>query len=401
MTQQIGRSDAETELALIAYRGDEVAPIALEEYGARLHRARQQMAEQDIDVLLLTASSNLSYFTGVDWHPSERFFGALIFRDRPTLYVVPAFEAPRLAAMLAEEAPMLLWEEGADPYALVRDALTEVALARGAIALDEQAPYFVADHLARQLNGATLHPATPITAVCRMCKSPSEIAIIRHAMALTLVVQRHAARILRAGISASEVVAFIDTAHRKIAGHPSTFCIVSFGEATAYPHGGGAGQSLQEGDMVLIDTGTCLHGYHSDITRSYVFGVPSERQRTIWAIEKEAQAAAFAAARPGVPCEAVDQAARQVLEAHGLGPGYAVPGLPHRTGHGLGLDIHEHPYLVEGNRTPLAPGMCFSNEPMICIYGEFGVRLEDHFYMTAEGPCWFTEPAKALDAPFP
>lgn len=401
MTQQIGGSDAETELAHIVYRGDDVAPIAAEEYAARVARARQLMAEQDIDVLLLTATSNLRYFTGVDWHPSERFFGALIFQDRPTLYVVPAFEAPRLAAIVGREAPMLLWEEGADPYALVQDTLVDTTLAGGAIALDEQAPYLVADQLTRRLDRARLHPATPITVACRMCKSPSEIAIIRHAMTLTLTVQRHAARILRPGISANEVVAFIDAAHRKIAGHPSTFCIVSFGEATAYPHGGGAGQSLQQGDMVLIDTGTCVHGYHSDITRSYVFGAPTERQRAIWAIEKEAQAAAFTAARPGVPCEAVDCAARQVLEAHGLGPGYAVPGLPHRTGHGLGLDIHEHPYLVEGNDTPLASGMCFSNEPMICIYGEFGVRLEDHFYMTPDGPRWFTEPAHTLDAPFP
>jgi len=152
--------------------------------------------------------------------------------------------------------------------------------------------------------------------------------------------------------------------------------------------------------MVLIDVGATIDGYQSDITRSYVFGEPSERHREIWNLEKAAQAAAFEAAQVGVPCGRVDDAARAVIEAAGLGPDYAVPGLPHRTGHGIGLDGHEWSYLVKGNETPLAPGMCFSNEPMICIYGEFGVRLEDHFYMTADGPRWFTEPSHSIDDPF-
>jgi Xaa-Pro dipeptidase len=179
-----------------------------------------------------------------------------------------------------------------------------------------------------------------------------------------------------------------------------SFNIVLFGEATAYPHGVPYPQTLQDGDMVLIDVGATIEGYHSDITRSYVFGEPSPRQREIWDLEKAAQAAAFEAAQVGVPAEAVDAAARGVIAAAGFGPGYAVPGLPHRTGHGIGLDVHEWTYLVEGNKTPLAPGMCFSNEPTICLYGEFGVRLEDHFYMTAEGPRWFTEPCPSVDDPF-
>ena len=152
--------------------------------------------------------------------------------------------------------------------------------------------------------------------------------------------------------------------------------------------------------MVLIDTGTTVEGYHSDITRSYVFGEATPRQREIWNLELAAQAAAFNAAQPGAPCEDVDAAARAVIEKGGLGPGYAVPGLPHRTGHGIGLDVHEWTYLVKENRTPLAPGMCFSNEPMICIYGEFGVRLENHFYITEDGPVWFTQPCHSVDDPF-
>ena len=199
----------------------------------------------------------------------------------------------------------------------------------------------------------------------------------------------------------TDVAKFIDDMHRKMgADNGSTFCIVLFGEATAYPHGVSYVQTLQEGDMVLIDTGCTIHGYHSDITRSYCFGSPTEKQTHIWNLEKQAQQAAFDAAQLGVACGAVDDAARAVITDAGLGPDYEVPGLPHRTGHGIGMDIHEDAYLVRGNKTPLAQGMCFSNEPMICLYGEFGVRLEDHFYMTETGPKWFTEPSHSITDPF-
>jgi Xaa-Pro dipeptidase len=180
----------------------------------------------------------------------------------------------------------------------------------------------------------------------------------------------------------------------------SYFCIVLFGPATAFPHGVKDPQVLKTGDMVLIDTGCQVEGYISDITRTYVFGEPTPRQREVWNAEKAAQAAALAAAMPGVPCREVDIAARKSLAASGFGPQYQLPGLPHRTGHGIGLDIHEWPYLVGSDSTPLAEGMCFSNEPMICVPGEFGIRLEDHFYMTADGPRWFTEPSHSVDDPF-
>ncbi|HET8613127.1 MAG TPA: Xaa-Pro peptidase family protein, partial [Sphingomonas sp.] len=197
----------------------------------------------------------------------------------------------------------------------------------------------------------------------------------------------------------SAVKRFIEEAHRALGAAGSSFCIVQFGRATAFPHGLPGDQRLAEGDLVLIDTGCRVEGYHSDITRTYAFGPVDEEERTIWSLEKEAQAAAFAAARPGVPCEAVDAAARAVLEKAGLGPDYRLPGLPHRTGHGIGLSIHEPAFLVRGDKTPLAAGMCFSNEPMIVVPDRFGVRLEDHFYMTDTGPCWFTEPQPAIDRP--
>jgi hypothetical protein len=150
---------------------------------------------------------------------------------------------------------------------------------------------------------------------------------------------------------------------------------------------------------VLIDTGCFVQGYTSDITRTYVYGTPGAEHRRIWNLEREAQQAAFDAVKPGVPCEAIDAAARRVLERAGLGPDYRLPGLPHRTGHGIGLSIHEGPFLVRGDTTPLAPGMCFSNEPMIVLPDRFGIRLEDHFHVTETGAQWFTEPSHAIDDP--
>jgi len=224
---------------------------------------------------------------------------------------------------------------------------------------------------------------------------------MQHAKNVTLEVQRRAHDMLEPGILASEVMRFIDENHRRFGSDGgNTFCIVSFGEDTTLPHGGEGDRALGKGDMVLIDTGCAFHGYNSDITRSYVFGEPSKRQREIWSLEKEAQGAAFEAAQIGQPCESADWAARTVLKRAGLGPDYRLPGLPHRTGHGIGLDVHEAPNLVRGDKTPLAAGMCFSNEPMIVLPGEFGIRLEDHFYMTDSGPRWFTEPSYSIDEPF-
>jgi Xaa-Pro dipeptidase len=235
---------------------------------------------------------------------------------------------------------------------------------------------------------------------CRMYKSPSELALMRQAKQMTLEVHRRTARILREGIGTTEVRAFVDEAHRALGAAGSSFCMVQFGRSTAYPHGLPGEFRLREGDLVLIDTGCTVQGYHSDITRTYVFGAPDDEQRRYWELERTAQQAAFEAARPGIPCEAVDAAARRVLEAAGLGPDYKLPGLPHRTGHGIGLAIHEPAYLVRGDRTPLAPGMCFSNEPMIVVPERFGIRLEDHFHVTDEGAAWFTDPSPSIDAPF-
>ncbi len=397
---QIGGSSAELELEDI-----EAARIAVEGPGSRdferrIAQCRARMASHGITHLVLTPGTNMDYFTGVHWHPSERLLCAIISLEGAIEWVAPRFEAPRLATLLGFPGAIHEWEEEQDPFQLLTQRIRATSGENARPVLDEGAPYSFAARLQNALAAAPLAPADQITAACRAIKSDREIAIISAVMRMTLEVQRRAAQILRPGIAADEVVSFIDQAHRRLTGKGSTFCIVSFGDQTAYPHGGKPGQVLGDGDMVLIDTGTDLHGYKSDLTRSYVFGTASERQRDIWNIERQAQLAAFAAAQVGIPCEDVDHAAREVLVRHGLGPNYEVPGLPHRTGHGLGMDLHEHPYIVRGNMTPLEPGMCFSNEPMICLYGEFGVRLEDHVYITETGPAWFTEPALTIDQPF-
>jgi Xaa-Pro dipeptidase len=400
VTQGVGGSTAERELAHLADRASGVAPITHTQRRSRIEKAVQVMRVLDIPALVLPPGSSLYYFTGLRWGASERLTAAVLNWHGELSYVAPAFEVATLSEAEHIEGRVHGWEEHENPYELVARVLGEIAVTGCSIGLDEAAPFFVAEGLRAALPGARLINAVAVTRECRMRKSPEEIALLRTAKQITLDVQRRAARILRPGIQASEVKQFIDQAHRRLGGGGSTFCLVYFGEATAFPHGTSAEQVLREGDMVLIDTGCDVHGYKSDITRSYVFGEPSQRQRSIWDLEKAAQAAAFEAARPGVACQEVDRAARAVLEAAGFGPGYKVPGLPHRTGHGIGLDLHEWTYLVEGNRQPLEPGMCFSNEPMICIYGEFGVRLEDHFYMTESGPVWFTQPAHSCDAPF-
>lgn len=400
MNSGIGCSNAASELASITADLSEVTPISAAERRTRVEKAARLMQENAVDALILTAGSSLYYFTGLRWYPSERLTAAILTPDAKLTYVCPGFEESKLRETLGDQADIRLWQEEDDPCLLVKACLHDLRNPAKLLALDENAAFFIFDGLRRALPLAQIINGSSITAECRMHKSAAELALMQKVKNITLEVQKKAAKILREGISSFEVAQFIDQAHRAYGGSASTFCIVSFGAATAMPHGPDAEQFLREGDMVLIDTGCKLHGYNSDITRSYVFGKPTQRQRDIWELEKAAQAAAFEAAQPGVACEQVDAAARKVLAAAGLGPDYQLPGLPHRTGHGIGLDIHEWTYLVKGNQRPLAAGMCFSNEPMICIEEEFGIRLEDHFYMTEQGPRWFTGQSHAVDAPF-
>jgi Xaa-Pro dipeptidase len=401
MALGVGGVSKEQALAQLSDMTAHAKPIALAEYQQRIDKALRLMAQQKLDVMLLNAGTNLRYFTGVDWYASERLVAALLFADGRLVYVLPHFEIGSIAPLMLMKGEILSWQEHDDPYALCARQIATDAGEQAALALDESAQFFIADGLWQHLPKLRISNARHVTAPCRMQKSAAELALMQTAMEMTLAVHKAAASILYAGISTGEVSEFIHLAHKKVgAAAGSYFCIVLFGTDTAYPHGVAQPKNLADNEMVLIDTGCRLHGYLSDITRSYVFGTASTRQREVWQQEKNAQLAAFAAAQPGQLCQQVDRAARQYLQAYGYGPDYQLPGLPHRTGHGIGLDVHEWPYLVEGNTTALAKGMCFSNEPMLVLPGEFGVRLEDHFYITDDGPCWFTEPAVDIEQPF-
>lgn len=368
------------------------------EFAARRAALQQSMRREGVGAVWLDASTSLVYFLGHALGRSERIHGALIFAEGEPLHVSPTFEEPKLRSLLRQPGEIACWEEDEDPHTLIATAVRARCGEGAVLALDDTTPWLFAAPISAAMEGRVI-PAKPLISALRQVKSPAEIAIMHVAMTASWQVQRAVWQGLRPGVSTTEVCAFIDAAHRAL-GMAPLFSAVQFGEATAYPHGVPYPQQLQPGDMVLVDLGATLHGYRSDITRTYVFGMPTARQRALWEHERAAHAAAFAAARIGAPCEAVDQAARASLTAAGFGPGYAVPGLPHRTGHGLGLDIHEEPFVVKGNRTPLATGMCFSIEPMLCVYGECGIRLEDIVYMTEAGPRWFCPPAEDMERPF-
>jgi Xaa-Pro dipeptidase len=396
MTKGVGGSTAEAELARLEPMLRDCQPISIDEHRRRLATLAARMTDAGFDAVWLNAGSNLTFYTGMKWWPSERLVGALVSADGAVTYVGPAFELGTLRLYMGVEAPLSGWEEHESPYAQVASLLPSGAK----LGIDPAAPYFTVTGLSDAVQGRAVN-AGDVVLFGRARKSPAELALMQATKAATIEVHKAAAAILRPGISTGEVTEFIHAAHKTI-GAPggSTFCIVLFGPDTAFPHGVAKPKTLDDGDVVLIDTGCAMHGYQSDITRTYVFGAPTARQREVWDAEKACQIAAFKAAQLGQTCASVDAAARAEAEARGFGPGYQLPGIPHRTGHGIGLDIHEAPYLVGGDETPLDIGMCFSNEPMICVPGEFGIRLEDHFYMTAEGPRWFTEPSNSIEDPF-
>jgi Xaa-Pro dipeptidase len=401
MTVGVGGISQQEALNALSDMTQAVEPISEGEFRQRIARAQELMLQQGLAAIYVNSGTNLYYFTGTRWFSSERMVGAIIPATGEVQYIAPAFELDTLEGYMSIKGQVNTWNEDESPYQLFIKVLKRIDIENGKIGLDESTAFFITDGIAQAGAEYQFVNAKAVTALCRMIKTQSELNLIQQAMDMTLAVHKAAASILREGISTYEVEAFIHQAHFAV-GAPkgSYFCIVLFGEDTAYPHGVKSPKNLELNDTVLIDTGCQLQGYNSDITRTYVFGEASARQRELWQLEQAAQFAAFNAAQIGESCAAVDAAARKVLENAGFGPGYTVPGLPHRTGHGIGLDIHEWPYLVANDTTSLAVGMCFSNEPMLCVPGEFGIRHEDHFYMTGTGASWFTEPAHSIDDPF-
>lgn len=372
-----------------------VPQITDNERRERLTRLQTKLSEKGLGGLLLGSTESLRYFTGLVWHQSERLVGALVTPNSVT-FIAPGFEESRVESLPHLPGDIAVWQEDESSAALVASLMP----AGGKLALDDALPLFVYHQLAGVFGQDRLVDGGRLLRDLRLRKSKAEIALIEYAMGLTLEVHRRAHAFIKPGVKASEVVRHIDEQHRALGASGSSFCIVSFGVATSLPHGADGEQIYQPGDVVLVDTGCRLDGYHSDLTRTYVMEEPTKEFATAWAIEREAEQAVFDAARLGATCGSLDDAARKVLAKHGLGPDYILPGLPHRAGHGLGLEIHEEPYVVRSNATVLEPGMCFSNEPMIVYPGRFGIRLEDHIHMTESGPKWFTEPAKSPTEPF-
>ena len=376
-----------------------VAPITDEERRSRIEKARRLMAEQGIDALVLEHGSSMFYFTGVRWGLSERPFLLVIPARGELAWVTPGFEEQRAREVTKFSTDIRAWQEDESPYALVAQILADRGAATGRIGIEERLRFFIFDGLRKAAPRVELVDAVAVTAGCRMFKSPAEIALMQRANDITIAAFRTAFGRIAEGMTPGDLRRAIEEAFVTHGG-PGGSALVLFGEYSAFPHGSVKPQRLKQGDIVLVDGGCAIEGYQSDITRTTVLGKPSARQVEVWNLEKKAQSAAFAAATIGATCESVDAAARKVIVDAGFGPDYKVPGLPHRTGHGIGLDGHEWTNFVRGNTTRLAPGMCFSDEPMIAIYGEFGIRLEDCLYVTGSGPKFFTKQSVAIDQPF-
>jgi Xaa-Pro dipeptidase len=375
-------------------------PISTGERIVRLEKARRLMRQSGIGSVIVEPGSSLDYLTGVQWHRSERLTAAVIPADGDAIIVTPFFERPSVAETLAVPAEIRTWNEDEDPLKLVADFLRERRLAAAPVGFEETDRYFIFDRLQHQLPGMKAVSANPVVRALRLIKSPAEIALMETANAITLDAMRHAAQHARPGMTPQDFSAAIDAATSTLGGNPE-FSLVLIDEASAQPHGSRKPQVTRRGSTVLFDCGCTVHGYQSDISRTFVFGAdPTPDQRKIWSQVREGQQIAIRAAKIGVPAGSVDDAVRAAYQSWGYGPGYKLPGLPHRTGHGIGMDGHEPAYLVHGDPTPLAAGMCFSDEPGIYLPGKFGVRLEDCWHMTEAGPRFFTQPARSIDQPF-
>ena len=375
---------------------NELKPITADERQGRLAHLQARMASHELDAVIVTPGANMRYFFGLTWRETERLVCAVI-SESAVVFVCPKFEDTALLAALSSPVDCVWWEEHEDPRQAVANVLVKGSFSK--IGVDPNCS-FGQVHALTTATRSTLTSAGDLFQSLRGQKSATELALLQAAKSLSLQVHQQTFEWIHPGVRMSEVIAKIDQLHRAGgADNGSFFCAVQFGEGTSHPHGVPGDPVLQKGELILIDTGCTVGGYHSDITRTYALDKQDSKVEDLWDLEKEAQAAAFDAAELGCPCGGVDAAARAVLEAHGLGPDYQLPGLPHRTGHGIGLEIHEGPYLVRGDDTPLAAGMCFSNEPMIVIPGQYGIRLEDHFYMTDAGAQWFTQPQTSLYQP--
>jgi Xaa-Pro aminopeptidase len=377
-------------------RVSDVVPIDDEERKGRIAKAQGLMAANGMGAMYVESGTSLFYYTGVKWGRSERMFAMVIPAKGDPAWVCPAFEEKRARELIRFGNDIRTWQEHESPYRLVAQILADRGAAAGKVGIEETTRFFFMNGVSKESPGVEMVSADPVTIGGRVIKSSTELALMKRANEITVEAYKAAVSSLREGMTHFEVSKNISAAFSAMG--VTGGAGVQFGEYSAFPHGSIKPQKLKEGDVVMMDGGCEVDGYNSDVTRTIVFGKPTARQRQVWDVEKKAQDAARDAVRPGVPCEAIDAAARKVITDAGFGPDYKY--FTHRLGHGIGLDGHEWTYLVRGNQTPLAPGMCFSNEPGVYIYGEFGVRLEDCFHVTEDRGELFTKQSPSIDDPF-
>lgn len=387
-------------LASLSSMRAEMRPITSDERGTRIDRARRLMAEQKLDALLLAGGTSTVYFTNVQWWLSERFFGIFLTAKGLDFVVCPHFEEERAREQLdagpLKGTTVLTWHEHEDPYALAARGFADRGIKAGTLGIEETVRFVFSDGIAKAAPAVRTVSGTPITAGCRQVKDAREIDLMRLASRVTLKAYTAAWQALKEGMTQADFAGLVSAAHARLGFQGSAG--VQTGEFSALPHGSMTPQVIREGTILLIDGGCSVDGYRSDISRTFVLGTPTDKMQRVFDITRKAQDAALATAKPGLPCEAVDAAARKVIEAAGFGPDYTY--FSHRLGHGMGMDGHEWPYLVRGNTLPLAPGMTFSNEPGIYIRGEFGVRVEDDMLITPAGAELFTPQSPSLEKPF-
>lgn len=377
----------------------EAAPIGVAERLARMAKVQALMRRDGIGALLVEAGSSLRYFTGVNWFRSERLTAALIPAEGPICIVTPFFEEPSIREMLAVPGEVRVWQEDESPHQLVAGWLRDRKLAGRPVAIEETVRHFVVDGLQAALPGVGIRSGAALVSTCRMIKSPAEIALLQRASDITIAAYRATAPKIERGMDGSQIFAIMAAETARLGGE-TPYGGAQLNEGSALPHGSKERQVVRDGSVILMDCGCTVDGYHADISRTLVYGSPSADQRRLFEHVRQGQDAAMAAAQVGTPAGRVDDAVRALYQRLGYGPGYKLPGLSHRTGHGIGLDVHEPVNLVHGEATPLAPGMCFSNEPGLYAPGRYGVRLEDCFYMTPAGPRWFSRPPSSIDDPF-
>jgi len=387
-----------TQPAKLKSMTSDAKPISVDERRARIAKAQSFMQQQNLRALLIEPGSSLEYFTGVRWHRSERTTAAIIPAHGDVVVVTPAFEEPWGRETLVVGGEVRVWNEHESPFERIVQALKDRGVAAGSVAVESTTRFFIADGVRKVAGSYELISGDPVVRPCRLIKSTAELALMQLANDVTIGALRQVHTRVERGMTSSDIAQLMDRITSQLGGAPE-FSLVLLNEASAYPHGSRQPQSVREGSTILMDCGCTVEGYQSDISRTWVFGEASAKQRKVWDTVKRGQEIALENAKLNAPVGQIDDAVRHYYEQQGWGPGYQLPGLSHRTGHGIGLDGHESPYLVHGDSTPLQPGMCFSDEPGIYIPGEFGIRLEDCWTMTASGPKTFTALAASLEKP--